>query len=197
MAAMPNQASADRLWSLSLGQSGTFSDTGLSSAAPQQFGFKLDPGQSYQLLLGRFYEQIEQDYTNIELFIASQRSNIQTKNTATQTTRNSELDSLHIQAGGSYQFAYAKNIRPFIGMALGGSRFTSKDYDALNRVSFSFNAGVSFDLGQAVALRLDTRALGIVLDSRTEIFCAGGCVAKVTGNLWMQYSAAAALEFRF
>ncbi|MGB5324503.1 MAG: hypothetical protein WBN40_03640 [Pseudomonadales bacterium] len=157
----------------------------------------IDGDLSYALSLSSVYENFGEDYTDIELHVARYKSQLNVRDRSSGDRARSDLDVYHLHAGGNYHFDSAAPVTTYLGLTAGVSRLDASGYDALTRASFGFAAGAQIPLHRSVALRLDLRAIGVLLRSDAKIFCAGGCVATLSSDVWWQYAASAAWVIRF
>lgn len=109
----------------------------------------------------------------------------------------------YLQFGGNYAFGEDGDWRPYVALTVGAARFAP---DAPGTASETFAAmtgglGLYREIGARLALRLEARALATWIDEDTEVFCvsAGGavCAISAAGDTVWQWSATAALAFRF
>lgn len=109
----------------------------------------------------------------------------------------------YLQLGGTYAFGEEARWRPYVALTVGAARFKP---DAPGTESETFAAmtgglGLYREIGDRLALRLEARALATWIDDDTKVFCVseGGieCVISATGDTVWQWSATAALVFRF
>jgi hypothetical protein len=114
-----------------------------------------------------------------------------------------DIDIEHYHFGGTYLFD-GQNVRPFIALTLGASRFDPKHAESTAETFFSasLGAGVQLAATRRVGLRLEARAFTTFIDDSSAIFCSsidgsGSCLIRVEGNLLTQWEARAGLVFRF
>lgn len=93
-------------------------------------------------------------------------------------------------------------LRPFLGLALGGTRLAGPDQDFGDGwyLSGAISGGVRYFLGEHALLRLEGRAAGILLSDGGALACSfppGGCSLGVTGSLLGAFAARLALAARF
>jgi Outer membrane protein beta-barrel domain len=108
-----------------------------------------------------------------------------------------------LQVGGTYQWD-GESLRPYLAATLGGIHIdvTNAGYGADTFWSFSVGLGVQYRPQAHLGLRLELRALGTLMNSRTDLFCTTGgatnsCLIQVQGDVLWQTQAFAGLVFRF
>lgn len=178
-------------WYLAVAAGRVFSDSGLDSSDSSAFALSIDGENAHAMMIGRFHEQHGLDWTDFEIYAAQHHSNIVLARHDNAAPESSELSARHLQLGGKYNFYGSELWSPFLGVTAGLSQLRASAYDDLNRFSYSFFAGVQLFASERSTLRLELRAVGILLSADSEIFCAGGCVATIRGDVWWQHSAAA------
>ena len=92
-----------------------------------------------------------------------------------------KVDYLHI--GGTF-FPEEMSRGVYVVGGLGATRMTP-DADGFNpATNFSLNLGIGYllPLSRNVGLRFEARGFATIINSRTAVFCSGGCVAKLTGS---------------
>lgn len=137
-----------------------------------------------------------------EFIYARQQTEASTLNLIPEDPR-LDMDIEYFQFGGIYLFD-RDNVRPFIAMTLGMSRFDpgTGGYDAENFFSASFGAGVQLNALKQFGFRLEARAYTTFIDSDSEFFCysdlgIGGCLIQVESSVLTQWEARAGLVYRF
>ncbi len=114
-----------------------------------------------------------------------------------------DIDVDYFQLGGAYLFD-GNNLRPFIALTLGATRFNPdpSGFDSETYFSASFGAGWQFNKMERLGARLEARAFTTFLDNDSNLFCqsdAGGaaCLITVDSNTLTQWEVRAGLVFRF
>jgi opacity protein-like surface antigen len=90
-------------------------------------------------------------------------------------------------------------LHPFVSGGLGATHISpaNNDFSSETKFSLSIGGGLKFPLSQNIGLRLEARGYGTVVSSGGTILCSGGCIAKFTGSLFMQFEASAGLSIAF
>ena len=114
-----------------------------------------------------------------------------------------DLDVEYFHFGGTYLFD-GKDVRPFIALTVGLSRFDPQfaDLDTENFFSASFSGGVQLNATGRLGARLEGRVFTTFVDSESSFFCssaggAGACLIQLSGTTVTQWEARAGLVFRF
>ncbi len=130
--------------------------------------------------------------TNYDFLFSRQNTELQSA-TVTESLR---IDYYHL--GGTIFYDYDK-LHPFVSGGLGATHISPANdaFSSETKFSLSVGGGLKFPLTQNVGLRLEARGYGTVVSSGGTILCSGGCVAKFTGSLFMQFEALAGLSIAF
>ena len=114
-----------------------------------------------------------------------------------------DLDIEYFQVGGNYPLGEQRAWQPYVMLTVGAARYTPDAPDTESEVFAAMTGGLGLyhTLGERLALRLEARALATWVDEETSVFCvsAGGatCAINVEGDTVVQWSAMAALTWRF
>jgi len=152
----------------------------------------LDETSSFGIILSMKKDK-DQD-VNYDLLFSRQNTELQSS-----TTSNTEsLRFDYYQIGGTVFYPQDK-VHPFVTGGLGATHISpaNDNYSSETKFSLSVGGGVKIPFSQNVGLRLEARGYGTVADSGGTILCSGGCVAKFTGSLFMQFEASAGLSIAF
>lgn len=130
--------------------------------------------------------------TNYDFLFSRQNTELKSS-TVTESLR---IDYYHL--GGTIFYDYDK-LHPFVSGGLGATHISPANdaFSSETKFSLSVGGGLKFPLTQNVGLRLEARGYGTVVSSGGTIMCSGGCVAKFTGSLYMQFEALAGLSIAF
>ena len=105
------------------------------------------------------------------------------------------VDYYHI--GGTTLYK-SGNLRPFVSGAMGITHLSpGANLSSETRLSFSIGGGVKVPLSERIGLRFEGRGYGTVFDSSAAIFCSGGCVARFSGSVYLQFEAMAGVIIAF
>jgi opacity protein-like surface antigen len=130
--------------------------------------------------------------TNYDFLFSRQNTELKSS-TVTESLR---IDYYHL--GGTVFYDYDK-LHPFVSGGLGATHISPANdaFSSETKFSLSVGGGLKFPLTRNVGLRLEARGYGTVVSSGGTIMCSGGCVAKFTGSLYMQFEALAGLSIAF
>jgi len=133
--------------------------------------------------------------TNYDFLFSRQSTELQSSTTP-GTTESLRID--YYQLGGTIFYDYDK-LHPFVSGGLGATHISpaNNDFSSETKFSLSIGGGLKFPLTQNMGLRLEARGYGTVVGSGGTILCSGGCYAKFTGSLFMQFEASAGLSIAF
>lgn len=111
----------------------------------------------------------------------------------------SNIDALHAQLGGVYEWGEAGFLRPYFVMTIGFSHYSPELSSEETYFSGSAGLGAKFFLTERLGLRLEARALGTLLNASSTIFCQSDdeCSVGVDGTLWNQQHYTAGLSWSF
>ena len=94
------------------------------------------------------------------------------------------------QLGGLNDFAWRRALSPFVTATVGLTHYSPSDSRLAGDWNFggTVGGGVKARLADRVVTRLQLRAHGTFLDSRSRLFCIlpGGCAVKLEGQLVVQ-----------
>jgi hypothetical protein len=117
-----------------------------------------------------------------------------------------DVDIDYFHGGGTY-IAQGGNVRPYVVMTLGVSRFAPDgvadgDPDDETFFSASLGAGLRIAAGERMAFRLEGRAFTSFVDSDSRLFCVAGgsdnvCLLEADGSTVTQWQASAGLTLKF
>jgi hypothetical protein len=88
---------------------------------------------------------------------------------------------------------------PYLVGGLGATWFqpASSGYGAELRPSLNLGIGYEAALADRIALRAEARGYATVVDSSGGLFCSGGCIFKIKGDVVFQGEALLGLSYRF
>jgi hypothetical protein len=148
----------------------------------------------YALIVGTPLESTK----DLELLYSRQRTSLEEGNEA-MASEVFDLDVHYLHAGGTVLTERTADWQGFLSGGLGLTHFSPipSGPDSETRASMSIGLGARWMPTSNVGFRLETRWYGTLFNENTSIFCSGGCVFTVSGNLLTQYSLMAGVVFRF
>lgn len=161
----------------------------------EQETLSLDETASFTLIYDRTYRK--RPNTQLEIYLSRQRTTLDTSEPF-QNGEGFDLDVYYAHAGGTYLFREQGAV-PFVAGTIGIThmRPTDTEYNPETRFSLRIGGGIKLPLAKHVGLRLEATGLLTYFDTNTEIFCSGGCVARVEGSAFTQVDLGAGLVIAF
>jgi opacity protein-like surface antigen len=97
------------------------------------------------------------------------------------------LGITYLHFGGTY-YLDATGGGPYLSGGIGLTNFSPSDpgFGAETRFSMSVAAGYQLALSKRVALRVEGRAYGTLINSGSSFMCSGGCVVQIQGDTFAQ-----------
>jgi len=135
---------------------------------------------------------------DLELFYSRQETHLRDSSAVANGTISS-LDIHYIHVGGTVLSEQLAGWQGFVSGGLGVTYFSPRPsgLDPETRASMSVGVGARWMPTRNVGLRLETRLYGTLFNSNTSVFCSGGCVLTVSGDLLSQYAVFGGIVFRF
>lgn len=135
---------------------------------------------------------------DLELLYSRQETHLRDSSALADETLSS-LDIHYLHLGGTVLSEHLDDWQAFISGGLGVTHFNPLpgDVDSETRASISVGLGARWMPTRRVGLRLETRLFGTLFNSRTSVFCSGGCDMTVSGDLLTQYAVFGGVVFRF
>lgn len=106
---------------------------------------------------------------------------------------------VYLQVGGTNFLDGPIGRGPYLVGGLGATWFqpASSGYGAELRPSLNLGIGYEAALADRLALRAEARGYATIVDSSGGLFCSGGCVFKIKGDVVLQGEALLGLSYRF
>jgi hypothetical protein len=163
---------------------------------------ELENASLYGLVINLPAEKMQSgDYTEWELYLSRQKVGIDRPPEGIDPDL--EIDITHVLLGGTY-VGPGEDVRPFLGAGIGAAHLSPDAGDYESDTVFAFGLGVGLHLfpERRIGGRIETRVLGAVTDSDSDIFCASGpsgsaCLYRGSGNVLWQWELTAGLSVRF
>lgn len=134
----------------------------------------------------------------LEFFYSRQKTRLR-DSSALANESLSPLDIHYLHMGGTVVSEQLAGWQAFLSGGLGATHFSPlpSEQDSETRASMSIGLGVRWMPTRRVGFRLETRLFGTLFNSNTSVFCSGGCVMTVSGDLLTQYAVFGGIVFRF
>ena len=174
------------------------------------FGQASDPAESFSTsqadltvdsvlhLVANQHQSRDSDGANLytEYFFAMNSITAEVTGTSNYTT---SIDAMHLQLGGVYEWTNSDFVRPYFALTLGVSQYTPQLTGDEAFFSGTAGLGAKLRLTDFLALRVEARALGTLLNSSSSIFCSSddSCDLGVEGTLWLQQHYTAGVTWSF
>jgi hypothetical protein len=99
-----------------------------------------------------------------------------------------DLDVHYVHIGGTYVPGGSKRFRPFVSGGIGLTHMSPdrSGLDSETDFSLSLGVGVKAYLNDHLGLRLEARGYLTAMDSKTRLFCSGGCEVQVEASGFRQ-----------
>jgi len=162
----------------------------------------LDDAAAFGFILNAPAEALGDDaYTEWELYFSRQSAGIDKAPAGVDPSL--DLDISYLLLGGTYVGA-GELVRPFLAAGIGAAHLSpdASGYGSDTVFAVGIGGGAQVFPTEQIGLRLEVRALGAVIDSDSNIFCASGpegsaCAVSASGNILWQWEAFAGLVARF
>lgn len=135
---------------------------------------------------------------DLELFYSRQQTHLRDSSVVANGDIAS-LDIHYLHLGGTVLSEELAGWQGFVSGGLGVTYFSPlpNELDPETHASMSVGLGARWMPTPRVGLRLETRFYGTLFNSSTSVFCSGGCVLSVSGDLLTQYAVFGGIVFRF
>lgn len=159
----------------------------------------IDNSSAYGLVINFPAER----HTEYEIYFSKQSTELKTGDLFQQQGI-VDLDIYQLQIGGTYLFETRGKSQPYFAATIGGARYDPDGPGLSSDEFFSFTVGGGWKYfpTRNVGLRLDSRFLGTIIDSDSEIFCTSGregsgCIINNKGEMLWQFELQAGVVVRF
>jgi hypothetical protein len=153
----------------------------------------LDGSGAYSLALDIGVDASRQ----VQLFLSHQRTNLSLEG-ASAGSPALPMNITYLHVGGTSFFTGAIGKGPYVVGGIGATFFDpSQGYSSELRASGNLGIGYQLPLGTTVALRLEARGYATLFNSSGGLFCSGGCVISIEGDLVTQGEVMLGLSARF
>lgn len=110
-----------------------------------------------------------------------------------------KLTVSYLHLGGTNFFEGTIGRGPYVVGGLGVTWMAPSERGLSDefRPSMNLGLGYQFPLADSVALRVELRGYATLVNSETNLFCSGGCVVQIKGQLLTQAEVLTGLSFGF
>jgi hypothetical protein len=131
----------------------------------------------------------------VQLFASYQSTDM----VATDSTPLVPLSVSYLHLGGTNFFEGQIGRGPYVVGGLGVTRLAPglAGLSAEVRPSMNLGIGYQWPLATSLSLRLEARAYLTLINSRSNLFCSGGCVISLQGDALVQGEAMLGLSYAF
>lgn len=162
----------------------------------------LDDAAAVGFILNAPAEAVGDDaYTEWELYFSRQSAGIDEAPAGVDPAL--DMNISYLLLGGTYVGA-GELVRPFLAAGIGAAHLSPdrSGYGSDTVFAVGIGGGAQVFPTERIGLRMEVRALGAVIDSHSNIFCASGpegsaCAVSASGNMLWQWEAFAGLVARF
>lgn len=174
---------------------------GIAAASDPSEGntkIKIDNGSVFQII-ANFYDRGNSEDAKLyyEIFYASNKLESEVTPVG-QAAYKTNIEATHLQFGGTYDWNVSPMFKPYFVMTIGGSQYRPETSKKETFFSGTLGVGGRFWVTNRIAIRLEARALGTVMDSSSKIFCQNNsCAIAISGTAWWQQQLTAGVSFAF
>ena len=135
-----------------------------------------------------------------QVFASYQRTNLSLDPTLTAGSNNNKLsmDIGYLHFGGSYFWEGEVSKGGYLVGGIGATMF-NPGQGLKTELYPSINVGIGYQLplGKTFAMRLEARGYGTFVNNHGSVFCSGGCVFSIKGDVISQGEVLLGLTTRF
>ena len=133
----------------------------------------------------------------VQIFLSHQRTDLSLEGaSAGGSALPMSITYLHV--GGTNFFTGAIGKGPYVAGGLGVTFFDpAQGYSSELRPSANLGIGYQLPLGETFALRFEARGYATLFNSSGGLFCSGGCIISIQGDLITQGEVMLGLSARF
>lgn len=150
-------------------------------------------------IVANYYESTDSDGARLysEFFLGANTLEANINTGSASYTAN--IDALHAQIGGVYEWADSKWLRPYFVMTVGLSHYSPELTNEETYFSGTAGLGGRLRITEQLSLKLEARILGTLLNNSSTIFCRADddCSIGVDGRLWNQQHYTAGMSWSF
>jgi hypothetical protein len=133
-----------------------------------------------------------------QIFLSRQRTNLSLENAPFAGGNRLPMDITYLHVGGTSSFDGEVGKGAYAVGGLGATWFNpGQGYKSELYPSLNVGLGYQWPLGHTLAVRVEARGYGTLVNSRSGVFCSGGCVVSIKGDAVTQGELMLGLSARF
>lgn len=133
-----------------------------------------------------------------QIFLSHQQTDLSLKGTSSAAGDAIGMKVTYLHIGGTYAWEGDAAKGPYVVGGIGATFFDpSGAYDDELRASGNLGFGYQMPIGKTFALRFEARGYATLVNSSGGLFCSGGCIISVKGDLITQGELMLGLSTRF
>ena len=134
----------------------------------------------------------------LQIFVSHQRTDLSLKGSSSAGGDKLGMSVTYLHIAGTNFFAGSIGKGPYVVGGLGATVFDpAGGYDTELRASLNLGFGYQLPLSERFALRFEARGYATLVDSSGGLFCSGGCVVSIEGDVITQGELMLGLSTRF
>jgi hypothetical protein len=133
-----------------------------------------------------------------QVFVSQQRTNLSLDTAASAGSNRLPMDIYYLHLGGTFFFDGEVGKGAYVVGGLGATLFNpGQGYKSELYPSINAGVGYQWPLGSTLAVRVEARGYGTLVNSSGGVFCSGGCVVSIRGDSVGQGELMLGLSARF
>jgi hypothetical protein len=133
-----------------------------------------------------------------QIFLSHQRTDMSLAGTSASAGESLGMNVTYLHFGGTNFFGGAVGKGAYVVGGLGATVFDpDAGLDAELRASINLGIGYQVPVGETFALRFEARGYATLVNSSGGLFCSGGCVVSIEGDVVTQGELMLGLSARF
>ncbi|HUU72418.1 MAG TPA: outer membrane beta-barrel protein [Burkholderiales bacterium] len=133
-----------------------------------------------------------------QIFLSHQRTDLSLKGTSSASGDALGMSVTYLHFGGTSFFTGTVGKGPYVVGGIGATVFDpDSGFDTELRASLNLGLGYQLPLSETFALRFEARGYATLVNSSGGLFCSGGCVVSIEGDVITQGELMLGLSTRF
>ena len=134
----------------------------------------------------------------LQFFVSYQPTDLKLRGTSSAAGDTLGMSVTYLHVGGTSFFSGPAGKGPYVVGGLGATVFDPDGtYDTEVRASLNLGLGYQVPLGEKFAVRFEARGYATLVNSSGGLFCSGGCIISIEGDVVTQGEAMLGLSARF